>query len=160
MKRAPLILAAGLLVTTAAYVTAYFAATASRLGVEQAGQPELAWLRQEFRLSDEQYAKVVALHAAYKPVCKEMCRRIDEQNARLKRLLAASETVTPEIEAALADVARVRAECHATMLRHLYEISRVMPPDQRKRYLEWVHSETILPPRAVPTGPSSDRHNM
>lgn len=159
MKRTWLILSGGLFVTVAAYAIAFVAATGQQRSVERSATPELAWLRQEFRLSDEQYAKVVALHAAYQPTCKEMCRRIDAQNARLQRLLAATNTVTPEIEAALADTARVRAECQATMLRHVYEVSRVMSPEQGRRYLDWVHAETILPARGVPTGPSAG-HDM
>src|SRR5438067_2141704 len=86
----------------------------------------------------EAVAQVVQLHDAYRPQCAEMCRRIDEQNARVQQLLAATNAVTPEIKEALAEAARLRAECETAMLQHFYEVSRQMPPAQGKRYLVWV----------------------
>ena len=82
-----------------------------------------------------------------------MCRRIDDQNTRVQQLLAATNAVTLEIKLALADAAQLRAECESAMLQHLYEVSRVMPPDQGKRYLAWVQQETLLPGQMVPTTP-------
>lgn len=53
--------------------------------------------------------------------------------------------VAPEVELALGDSARLRQECHAAMLRHFYEVSRVMPAEEGRRYLDWMHRQTILP---------------
>ncbi len=39
------------------------------------------------------------------------------------------------------------------MMQHFYEVSRAMPPEQGKRYLAWVQSETLLPGQMVPTSP-------
>ena len=122
--------------------------------MEQSTRPELAWLKSEYHLSDAQFAEVVRLHDAYKPKCAEMCRRIDEQNARVQKLLAATNTVTPEIKQALAQAAQLRAECESAMMQHFYEVSRAMPSDQGKRYLAWVQSETLLPGQMIPTKPA------
>ena len=83
-----------------------------------------------------------------------MCRRIDDQNARVQQLLAATNAVTPEIKDALAEAARLRAECQTAMLQNFYEVSRAMPADQGKRYLAWVQGETLLPGKMVPTKPT------
>ena len=52
--------------------------------------------------------------------------------------------MTPQIESLLNESAQLRAECQAKMLQHFYEVSRAMPPAQGKRYLAWVHQQTIL----------------
>jgi len=66
-------------------------------------------------------------------------------------LLAGTNAVTPEIQAALIDEARLRAECETAMLQHFYETSRQMRPEQGKRYLAWVQSKTLLPGQMIPT---------
>jgi hypothetical protein len=122
--------------------------------MEHSSRPELAWLKTEYHLSDSQFAQVVQLNEAYHPKCVELCRRIDEQNAKVQRLLDATNTVTPEIRKALAESARLRTECESAMLQHFYEISQFMPPDEGKRYLTWVQSETLLPGQMIPTKPA------
>jgi hypothetical protein len=59
-------------------------------------------------------------------------------------LLAATNSVNPEIEKTLAEAAQLRAQCQKEMLQHFYEVSRTMPPDQGKRYLAWMQEQTIL----------------
>ena len=154
MKRSWLILIGGLVLGLVAYAGIYRHATSVQRSMEQSARPELAWLKNEYHLSDAQFTDVVRLHDAYKPKCAEMCRRIDEQNAKVQQLLAATNTVTPEIKQALADAARLRAECESAMMQHFYEVSRVMAPDQGKRYLAWVQNETLLPGQMIPTKPA------
>jgi hypothetical protein len=122
--------------------------------MERSSRPELAWLKTEYHLSDAQFAEVTRLHDAYRPKCTELCRRIDEQNTKVQRLLDSTNTVTPEIKEALAESARLRSECESAMLQHFFEVSRAMPPEQGKRYLAWVQSETLLPGQMVPTTPT------
>ena len=107
-------------------------------------KPELAWLKEEFNLSDAEFKRVSELHAAYLPQCAEMCRQINAQNQRLKELLAATNQVTPEIEAAIMESSKLRGECQRNMLKHFYEVSRTMPPEQGRRYLAWVQEKTFL----------------
>jgi Spy/CpxP family protein refolding chaperone len=126
--------------------------------MERNSHPELAWLKDQYHLTETQFAAVAQLHDAYRPKCAEMCRRIDEQNARVQRLLDATNTVTPEIKEALAEAARLRAECQSTMLQHYFETSRRMPPEQAERYLAWVQRETLTPGQMLPTRPLADVH--
>jgi hypothetical protein len=154
MKKSWLILLAGLVVGLIAYACIYLRATSMQRSIEKSSRPELAWLKMEYHLSDAQFAEVVRLHDAYRPKCAELCRRIDEQNSKVQQLLAATNTVTPEIKGALAQAAQLRAECETAMLQHFYEISRVMPPEQGKRYLAWVQSETLTPGQMIPTKPA------
>jgi hypothetical protein len=144
MKRPWLILMAGLLLAAGAYVGTYYAGTASCHNLEQSPAPELAWLKEEFHLSDAEFARISQMHESYLAGCAERCRRIDEKNVHLKQLLAATNKVTPEIEQVLMETAQLRAECHKEMLQQFYQVSQTMPPEQGKRYLAWVQERTIL----------------
>ena len=84
MRRSWFIVVAGLIVALAAYAGIYFTSTAKQHALEQSNQPTLSWLQQEYHLSNDQFARVQELYAAYQPKCAEMCRRIDEQNAEVK----------------------------------------------------------------------------
>lgn len=106
--------------------------------------PELAWLKREFGLGDAEFDRIAALHAAYLPKCMERCRQIDRLNGEVARSLSAATEVTPEIERLLEARARIRADCHAEMLAHFFEVGRAMPPEQGRRYLEWVWENTGL----------------
>ena len=154
MKRCWIIFFGGLAAGLIAYTCVYLRATTPKRSAQENAQPQLAWLRQEYHLTESQFAQVAKLHQSYGPKCAEMCRRIDDQNAKVQQLLGATNTVTPEIKQALADAARLRVECETAMMQHFYEVSRVMDPEQGKRYLAWVQSETLLPGRMIPTQPS------
>ncbi|HWQ93649.1 MAG TPA: periplasmic heavy metal sensor [Clostridia bacterium] len=144
MKKPGLILLLGLLVAVVAFAGFYLVGTAASRDLMREPQPELAWLKKEFKLSDAEFARISALHEAYLPQCAERCRRIEEQNAKLQALLAAAGAVTPEVEQAIAQRARMRADCEAEMLKHFLEVSRTMPPAQGQRYLAWVEQQTFL----------------
>jgi len=138
-----LILAAGLAVGVLAYAGVYHARTAASCCLIDSTTPELAWLKKEFQLSDAEFARITQLHEQYLAGCAERCHRIDLKNMELAQLLAATNAVTPEIERALAEAAQLRADCQKNMLEHFYNVSRTMPAEQGKRYLEWVQSKTL-----------------
>jgi len=144
MKRSWFILVAGLFAALAAYFTVYFLSVANYQSLERSPEPELAWLKREFHLDDTEFARICQMHQAYLSGCMKRCRRIDLKNEELKRLLAAANGMTPEIEKTLAEAAQLRAECQKKMLEHFYAVSRTMPPEQGKRYLAWVQEKTIL----------------
>ncbi len=102
--------------------------------------PELAWVRTELKLTDEQFAKVSELHAAYRPKCVEMCGRISEAHEKIEGLAKKDRKLTPELEEAIREHARIHVECQQAMLKHIYETSAVLSGNQASRYLE-----TMLP---------------
>jgi hypothetical protein len=144
MKKGGIILLLGVVLCAAAFSGVYYFGTSCCRGMMKESQPELAWLKKEFSLSDVEFARICELHAAYLPQCAERCRRIDEQNAKLRQLLAANTAVTPEIQSLLAERAKTRSECEAEMLKHFLEVSRSMPAEQGRRYLTWVEQQTVL----------------
>ena len=144
MRRGFLILGLGLIAALIAYSGFYLAGTAGLREWRGSRQPELAWLKQEFKLSDAEFARLSQLHEAYLPQCRERCRLIRQMNEQLSRLLATSSGVTPAVENALTERAKMRSECQAAMLKHFFEVSRTMPPQQGRRYLAWVQQQTCL----------------
>jgi len=144
MIRSITILAAGLLVGGAAYLGLYFAGTSSRREMLHSQTPELLWLKKEFNLSDAEFERISRLHEGYLPECAGMCARIEAKNAELKQLLAQTNVLTAEVETKLTEASQLRLECQKSMLKHFYEVSRTMKPDQGKRYLTWVQEKTFL----------------
>jgi hypothetical protein len=150
MKRPWLIIFGGLALAVCAYLCIYFGKTVTERSVERSNRPELAWLQMEFQLTDAQLTRVMELHNAYAPKCDEMCRAIDAKNAEIQKLLAATNVITPEIKQALAQAAEIRAECETAMLDHFYKVAATMPPEQAKRYLDWVQQQTLKPSKMMP----------
>lgn len=155
MKRTWSIVLGGLLLAFAAYACVYLAGTSSERALAKSDKPALAWMQQEYHLNDAQFARLCELHDAYRPTCMEMCAKIDAKNAQLQKLLAETNVITPEIKQALAEAAQIRAECEAAMLDHFYKVAQTMPPEQGKRYLEWVQQETLKPTRMMPGEPQT-----
>lgn len=98
--------------------------------------PELEWVKKEFQLSDQQFAKVRELHIDYRPKCEEMCQRISEAHDKVKAAVENHDAMSPELEKAIADHARVHGECQQAMLAHLNKTAAVLDDEQGRRYLE------------------------
>jgi hypothetical protein len=156
MKRGLLILALGLVGAVVAFCCVYLMGTATPRAMMQSPKPELAWLKHEFNLGDAEFKRIAELHAGYLPQCKERCIRLDEMNDKLANTLANATQVTPEIEKLLSERAQMRATCQSEMLKHFFEVSRTMPPEQGKRYLEWARDNTCLREQAMDHG--TDNH--
>lgn len=155
MRKGVTVLLLGLLLCGAGFGSFYYLGTAHCRAMMRQPQPELAWLKEEFRLSDAEFAQITQLHEAYLPRCHERCRRIEEVNAQLRELLGRSASVTPEIQALLSQRARMEADCEAEMLQHFLEVSRTMPPEQGRRYLAWVQAQSSLRGQGM-----EQRHHM
>jgi hypothetical protein len=145
MKKGLIILMFGLVAAAAAYGCIYFSCTSSMRQMEKSSSPELAWLKNEFKLTDAEFKRISDLHANYLPQCRAMCHRIDEQHAQLDKLVAGATNVTPEIKQAIEESSRLRTECQTMMLRHFIQVSQTMPPEQGRRYLAWVKEKAFAP---------------
>lgn len=138
-----MILAAGAVLAIAAYAGLYFVCTAPDRALLECEAPELAWLKKEFNLNDEEFRRVSEIHEAYVPECMERCLRIGAKNAELSVLLGTADGLTAEIEEKLEEAAQIRVECQKAMVKHFVEVSRMMPPEQGKRYIAWVQELTL-----------------
>lgn len=165
MKRGLLILVLGLAACWAAFCCVYRMGTATPRALLQSPQPELAWLKHEFKLNDAEFQRIAALHAGYQPQCRARCEQIDKLNDRLSSVLTDAAHLTPEIEKLLGERAQMRSACQAEMLKHFFEVSRAMPPEQGRRYLAWAREHTCLSEAGMNHGPENrtekapaDRH--
>ena len=143
MKRPDIILLAVAAVAVAAYFACYhFATRETRQMLGDANN--MAWLRTEFALTDEQARAIAKLQADYEPRCMEMCDRIAKSGERLGMLLQKSTAMTPELEAAMREASQTEADCHVATLAQAFAISTHMAPEQAVRYRAMI-AERIMP---------------
>ena len=106
---------------------------------------DLMWLRREFDLTDVQFQRIQALHPAYASKCDLMCQRIMNANTALDAAISRNKQVTPEIQQAMGEVARVQQDCRQSMLAHVYEVSAQMSPSSAARYLQMMQQKIFQP---------------
>ena len=128
-----------------AYLLCTFVGTAEMRSAASDSDSGLVWLRKEFRLSDAQFQRIKGLQSAYAGKCDLMCQRIMDANAALDAAISRNKQVTPEIQQALTEVARVQQECQQGTLTHIYEVSEQMDPDQGERYLQMMKRKILQP---------------
>jgi hypothetical protein len=131
-----------------AYLLCTFFGTAEVRSVAAGSDSSLVWLRKEFHLSDTQFQRIKTLHAVYADKCDLMCQRIMNANAALDAAISRNKQVTPELQQALAEVARTQQECQQAMLAHIYEVSAQMDPDEGARYLQMMKHKVMQPGQA------------
>lgn len=145
MKRAALILIVGLLAAGAGYGTLYYCGTRAHRQMLASPAPELAWLKKEFQLGDAEFERIAKLHDGYMPRCAELCRRIAAENSQLQQLIAGTNVDAKTVEQKLKEAGELRVQCQQNMFNHFLEVSRQMPPEQGRRYLQWVLQRTLAP---------------
>lgn len=136
MKKGLLILMAAITAGILAYYLSREHSSPQTNQVWLDSMPELAWLRTDLKLTDEQFSKVEQLHRDYRPVCAEMCRRISESKAAVAKLSKSEGEMTTDLATAIKNHGNVIAECKRSMLDHLYKTAAQMDEQQAKRYLE------------------------
>jgi Spy/CpxP family protein refolding chaperone len=145
MKRAVLILVVGLFAAVAGYCTLFYCGTREHRQMLESSAPELAWLKKEFQLGDAEFERIAKLHEGYLPRCAELCRRIAAKNSELQQIVAGTNVDAKAVEQKLKEAGDLRVECQKNMFNHFLEVSRQMPPEQGKRYLQWVQQRTLAP---------------
>ena len=135
MKRSLLILLGALTLGTAIFAGSYFVAQHTTKMCCAKPADDLAWLQDEFHLSDREMAQVRELHEGYMPKCMEMCAKIAAKKTELEASLGNGTNLTSEAKTKMAELAALRAQCQAQMLQHFITVSQAMPPEQGSRYL-------------------------
>ncbi len=143
MKRSAIILLLGLVAAVTAYCALYYGKTREQRQLLEAPAPELAWLKKEFQLGDAEFERVAKLHEGYMPRCEELCRQVAHKNSELKQLVSAANVDASAVEEKLKEAGDLRVQCQKNMFNHFLEVSRQMPPEQGRRYLQWVQQQTL-----------------
>jgi hypothetical protein len=105
----------------------------------------MSWLQAQFSLNEQQARKVEQIHSEYETDCAQMCARIAQTDERLANLICSSQTMTPEIQAAIVETDRLRSECRTKMLEHFYRIAGELPAQKQREYLEVVLPSVLHP---------------
>jgi len=143
MKRSYLVVILALLASAGVFLASHqLAAHFCARSVARADD-DLLWLKQEFRLTDAELTRIRALHNGYLPQCGKMCARIAAKKRELEQSLSGETNVTAVAEQKLSELAALRAQCQAQMLRHFVEVSQAMPPEPGQRYLAEMQRLTL-----------------
>ncbi|MGA2180344.1 MAG: hypothetical protein ABSH15_12280 [Verrucomicrobiota bacterium] len=141
MNRSLVILLSALVLGFALFGGSYFAGQRACRMTRSAD--DLSWLCDEFHLGDAEMARIQKLHEGYLPKCAEMCAKIAAKKSELETALNGSTNVNLVAQQKLTELAALRAQCQAQMLRHFTEVSQTMPPEQGRRYLAEMQRLTL-----------------
>jgi hypothetical protein len=134
MRRLLCVVAVALLAFLGAFwMTRYYSSAGYHTTILDS-MPELTWLRNELRLTEEQFQKVAALHKEYRPECVQLCAKIDQAREKVRLAAEKGNELNPELAAALEEQARVHAECQRAMVGHIYKTAALMDHAQAERY--------------------------
>lgn len=105
----------------------------------------LAWLRQEYRLGDEAFARIADLHRDYFVRCDAMCASLEQAH---RPLLLRGRNSLPESSRQQA-LQREKALCEScldSMVAHLRAVAALMPLAEGERFLREILPEVMHPP--------------
>ena len=97
----------------------------------------MEWLRADFHLTDEQFSAIRQVHASYAGTCEEHCRMIQEAT-RARNALAAAAGKPAAIDAANAEIQRMRQVCEGAIEDHVRRVAALMSSEEGRRYLALV----------------------
>jgi hypothetical protein len=143
MNRSLVILLGALALSAAIFTGSYFAGQRACVMCKAQPADDLAWLREEFHLSDAEMQRVRQLHEGYLPQCAEMCAKIAAKKTELQTALDNGTNVTADAQKKLIELGELRARCQMQMLQHFVEVSQAMPPEQGRRYLAEMQKLTL-----------------
>ena len=143
MNRSLIILLGALALGAALFVGSYYTSQRACMMCGSKPADKLAWLQNEFHLSDTEMIRIRTLHEGYEPKCMEMCGRVAAKRHELEMALNDGTNITAEVKQKLAELGELRAECQAQMLQHFVNVSQMMPPAQGRRYLAEMKKSTL-----------------
>lgn len=133
-----------------AWVRGHRAGAAEEL-VKQDGS-DIAWLRMEFDLSDEQFAAIEQVHDDYRPLCARHCAAIIDAASEIREL-EESGAGADELAAAKQAVADLESVCNAATREHLHKVAALMSADDGRRFLRMTEPHLADQPHDGIRGP-------
>ena len=98
----------------------------------------MQWLRDDFHLTDSQFAEIQRLHDSYAGTCMEHCRMIQQATKARDALRLAGTSDSAAISAAERQVQETRAVCESAITAHVQKVATLMSPEDGRRYLALV----------------------
>lgn len=104
----------------------------------------LAWMRKELSLSEEEFTRFCALHDAYMAECRRMSAEMDKTRARLKSTLQNRHEFDDVALAALSEYEKQYDICERAATKHLMKAAAAMDAESGRAYLK------LMLPRIFP----------
>ena len=147
MKRFLLVVLLGFVAGASTHIGFY---AFRRPTVESRLAHNLAWMRTEFSLDDQQYLRVSALHDHAGPELERLfavLRATSEELQRLEDIRRASDKVDfLAYHQAKETNRKARSQCRSLTLDLVYSVAETMTPEQRDRYFALVRNGVELAP--------------
>ncbi len=141
MKRFLLVVLLGFVAGASTHIGFY---AFRRPTVENRLARDLAWMQTEFRLDQQQYDRIRALHNRTGPELERLfsvLRATREELLRLEDLRRTSDKVDfVAYHQAKAENRKARRQCRTLTLDLVYSVAETMSPEQRERYFALVGS--------------------
>ncbi len=147
MTRNLLIVALSIAFLACLYGGVYGYVTADVNEAMKSDRPELEWLRREYQLTDAQFATIREKHEAHDVVCQKLCFDLATAQEQLEQAIANYPEMGPEVKTALDAWVAQRKICREAAIRHMYDVSSVMPTEAAQRYRLRIYQKLILPGR-------------
>jgi hypothetical protein len=139
MNRSLLVLVSGLLLGVIVHL-AYF--ETRKPGDVESIEGHLAWMRDQLRLSESQYAAILALHERTSPRLRELAshlERVRAEEAQFEKVRVSGDQVDLLAFGELVDERReVGRESRASSAELVGRLSGILTPDQRRRFVALV----------------------
>lgn len=134
-----------LIAFVAGYALCYRLEVVPERALERSDRTGVDWLRKEFHLTPQQLSTILKIDADFTAHNEETYRRLNELYGKADALIARSQSVTPEVDAALRECAEVQAESCRTALKHMYAIAGQLPPQESARYIKILQPHILEP---------------
>jgi hypothetical protein len=145
MRRLVVILVLAIVAAAAGFALVTARHASEERALATASGADLAWLRTEFKLDDNQFAAIRALHEAYGPACTKHCADVLAAQKQLEALRAnhADAAAISAAERALSDV---QAVCNNATREHVRDVAALMPRGEGARYLAMIEPHLAQTP--------------
>lgn len=137
MKRTALILSLGLAAGLSGHLVWF---QAHRPVPANSLDTQLAWMQTDLGLEPDQFARIKQLHERLEPRLLQLAAEVERLQAEFatfeRERMEAGEVDFLKVARAAAERRTVGRECDASTAQLVAEATRLMTPEQRKRYLE------------------------
>ncbi len=112
--------------------------------LEQDTRANLAWMRKELSLTDEEFARECQLHEAHLVEYRRLCAEMNAARERLKQALENGNELTEEGQAAIRDYEVHFEASERAAIKHVKKVAASLSPEAGRVYLK------LLLPRLFP----------
>jgi hypothetical protein len=108
----------------------------------------MRWLKHEYHLDEETYAKVVQAHQSYYRECSQRCGELEELNRHFLSEVESPKPTESDLDAVQELQEAICHECRMAMVEHVHEVAALMPETSGRRFL--ADAQRALSPPARP----------